>query len=125
MGTVLSRIFSPASLVYLTVAITHFAQGIYLGAYFEPPAGFVFLDWVLFIWVIGWWVLADSRKRGAELTYDTGLFLVIAWPIFMPYYLLKTRGAKGLLIILTFIAVYFGAAIIGIILTVTINVLRQ
>lgn len=125
MGTVLSRILSPAWLLYLTVFITQFAHGLYLGAYLEQPAGFVLLDWVLFLWVIGWWVRTDSRKRGAELTYDTGFFLVIAWPIFMPYYLLKTRGARGLLIILAFIGAYLGAGILGIILSVTFNVFRQ
>lgn len=42
-----------------------------------------------------------------------GLFLYIAWPFVMPYYLLKTRGAKGLLLILAFAGVYVGALIAG------------
>ena len=125
MGTVLSRILSPAWLVYFTVAITQFAQGFYLGAYLELPAGFVLLDWVLFFWVIGWWVRTDQRKRGVGLAYDTGFFLVIAWPIFMSYYLLKTRGERGLLIILAFAGTYLGAAMIGAILSATINAFRQ
>jgi hypothetical protein len=42
----------------------------------------------------------------------------------MPYYLVKTRGAKGLLVILGFMGAYVGAAILGIILSVTVAVLR-
>jgi hypothetical protein len=43
----------------------------------------------------------------------------------MPYYLVKTRGAKGLLIILAFIGAYFGAAIAGLVLAVTISAFRR
>jgi len=34
----------------------------------------------------------------------------------MPYYLLKTRGVKGLLVILVFIGVYLIAALFGVVL---------
>jgi hypothetical protein len=56
--------------------------------------------------------------------YDLGFFLCIAWPLIMPYYLFKTRGAKGLLVILAFIGAYVGAAILGITLSVMVAVFR-
>jgi uncharacterized membrane protein YbaN (DUF454 family) len=43
----------------------------------------------------------------------------------MPYYLIKTRGAKGLLVMLGFVAAYVGAAIIGIILSVLAITMRS
>jgi len=43
----------------------------------------------------------------------------------MPYYLLKTRGAKGLLVMLGFVVAYVGAAIIGIVLSVVIVTMRS
>jgi hypothetical protein len=58
-------------------------------------------------------LLKDSRSRGVGWVFDMGLFLYIAWPFVMPYYLLKTRGAKGLLLILAFAGVYVGALIAG------------
>jgi hypothetical protein len=57
--------------------------------------------------------------------YDLGFFLYLAWPIVMPYYLIKTRGAKGLLVMLGFVAAYVGAAIIGIILSVLAITMRS
>ncbi len=120
MGTVLSRILSPAPLFYFLVVITQFAHGVYLGAQLEPPGALTLLYWLIFLWVIGWWVRTDSHKRGVASVYDLGFFLYIAWPLVMPYYLVKTRGARGLLVILGFIGTYIGAAIIGIILPVLV-----
>jgi hypothetical protein len=57
--------------------------------------------------------------------YDLGFFLCIAWPFVVPYYLVKTRGAKGLLVILAFIGAYVGATIVGITSSVTVAVLRE
>ena len=84
----------------------------------ETPPAYTLLHWAAQLWIIGWWLRTDSRKRRVASVYDMGLFLCIAWPIVMPYYLVKTRGAKGLLVILGFIAAYFGAAIAGIIVSV-------
>ena len=47
-----------------------------------------------------------------------GLFLYIAWPFIMLYYLFKTRGIKGLLTILAFVVVYLGAYLIGVVIYV-------
>jgi hypothetical protein len=43
----------------------------------------------------------------------------------MPYYLLKTRGAKGLLIVLGFVGAYLGAALAGIVLSVLVVTMRS
>ena len=48
--------------------------------------------------------------------FDMGLFLYVAWPLVLPYYLIKSRGAKGLLVILGFVAVYIGATFVGLIM---------
>jgi polyferredoxin len=125
MATVLSRVFAPAPLLYSFVVITQFAYGVYLGAQLELPPAVMLLDWIGFLWAIGWWLRTDSRKRGVASIYDLGFFLYIAWPVVLPYYLFKTRGAKGLLLILGFIAVYLGAAIFGIILSVLVITLRS
>ena len=124
MATVLSqRVLSPTTLLYSFVLITQFGYGIYLGRQLEAPAAYTLLHWVAQLWIIGWWLRSDSRKRHVAWVYDMGLFLCVAWPIVMPYYLLKTRGAKGLMVIAGFIVAYVGATIAGIVLAMSIAVL--
>ena len=120
MATVFSRIFSPTALLYLFVVIDQIAKGIYAGVEADPPGAFVLLSWVALLWIIGWWLRVDSRKCGVAWIHDMGLFLTMAWPFIMPYYLLKTRGARGLLIILGFVGVYLSATIIGILISMSI-----
>ena len=125
MATVLSRTLSPTALLYSFVVITQFAYGLYLGQQIEAPGLYTLLHWAAQLWIIGWWLRTDSRKRGVGWVYDMGFFLCIAWPLVMPYYLVKTRRAKGLLIILAFVGVYVGAAIAGIFLSMAIAVFRE
>ncbi len=123
MATVLLRTLTPTVLLYSFVVITQFAYGLYVGRHMEPPAGYELLHWAAQLWIIGWWLRADSRKRGVAWVYDLGLFLGIAWPFVLLYYLVKTRRAMGLLVVLGFVSVYFGAAIVGIILSVVVAAL--
>ena len=117
MATVLSRMFSPVSLLYTFVVITQFAYGAYVGAQLQFPGGVTYIFAFGMLWAIGWWLRTDSRRRGVLAVYDLGFFLYLAWPVVMPYYLVKTRGAKGLLAILCFVIAYFGAAIVGVVVS--------
>jgi hypothetical protein len=62
MATVLSRILSPAPLLYLFVVITQFAYGAYLGAHFEFPAAATLLFTVGVLWG-GWLVVANGPPQ--------------------------------------------------------------
>ncbi|HYR77459.1 MAG TPA: hypothetical protein VEM96_16715 [Pyrinomonadaceae bacterium] len=124
MATALSRTLSPTVLLYSFSVITQFADGLYLGQQLEAPGVYTLLHWAGQLWIFGWWLRTDSRKRGVVWVYDMGFFLCIAWPLVMPYYLVKTRGAKGLLIILGFVGAYLGASILGIIFSVLVTTLR-
>ena len=113
MSGFFSRVASPTGLFYIFVTLSQVGRGVYLAGQLEAPESFTWLSPCAFLWVLGWWLLMDSRKRGAGLVYDMGLFLYIAWPLFMPYYLLKTRGAKGLLVVLVFGSAYVAAVLVG------------
>jgi hypothetical protein len=117
--------FSPAPLLYGFVVITQFAYGAYLGAQLEFPGVVTFLFAIGLLWAVGWWLRTDSRRRGVLSVYDLGFFLYLAWPIVMPYYLIKTRGAKGLLVMLAFVVAYVGAALIGMVLSVLVVTIRS
>jgi hypothetical protein len=41
------------------------------------------------------WLVKDARRTGVGAVTDLGYFLVLAWPIVIPWYALKTRGSKG------------------------------
>ncbi len=113
MSNFLPRLVSPTALLYFYLIIMQIAQGVYFASEIEPSPAFMLIDSVGLLWIVGWWLLRDSRKRGVAWVYDIGFFLSIAWPLIMPYYLLKTRGAKGLLVILAFVITYIGAGVVG------------
>jgi len=125
MTATLSRILSPATLLYSALVIYQFALGLYLVLQIEPPGALALLSWATFLWSLGWWLQTDSRKRGVALVYDMGLFLYVAWPIVMPYHLVKTRRGKGLLVILGFVGAYMAPAIVGIILGALVIAFRE
>lgn len=106
--------------LYLFVIITQMISGIYLSHGIEPSAAYTFLYTIGFLWVIGWWVKTDSRKYGIAWVMDMGLLVYMAWPFFMPYYLVKTRGLKGLLYVFAFVSVYVAAFVAGIVVYVLV-----
>ncbi|HEX7316167.1 MAG TPA: hypothetical protein VF297_19830 [Pyrinomonadaceae bacterium] len=114
MRNLIPKISSPAALLYLFVITTQVVTGFYLAGGAQPPPAFTFLYPLALLWAVGWWLRDDSRKRGVAWVFDMGLFLYIAWPVFMPYYLLKTRGAKGLLSMLAFGAAYVVGFVAGV-----------
>jgi hypothetical protein len=125
MGAILSRVVSPGPLLYTFVVITQFAYGAYLGAQLQFPDGVSLIYGFGLLWAVGWWLRTDSSRCGVLSFYDLGFFLYLAWPVVMPYYLLKTRGAKGLLVMLAFAAAHVGAAIFGILLSVFVVAMRS
>jgi hypothetical protein len=114
MNRFLSFIASPAGLIYLFMLVAHPLEGLYLARGVEVPGLYSLMGRLTFFWLIGWWVLKDSRRHGFKLVYDMGFFLFIAWPLILPYYLFKTRGIKALLTILSFLAVYVGTYVMGV-----------
>jgi len=109
----LSRVGRVTAFLYLFLIITQFVTGVYLASGLEQPPLFVLLYFFAFLWIIGWWLQDDARRREISWVYDSGFLLYVAWPLVMPYYLLKSRGAKGILVVLAFIGVYIGAAVLG------------
>jgi len=41
------------------------------------------------------WLQKDARRTGVGSVQDLGYFLVLAWPIVIPWYAFKTRGRSG------------------------------
>jgi hypothetical protein len=116
MTPLLKKLTSPTGLLYLFLVFTQIVTGAYRVSGIELPASFTLIYIFGFFWIIGWWLRADSRKRDVNWVFDMGLFLYIAWPFIVPYYILKSRGGRGLLAILCFVATYIGATLAGAVL---------
>ena len=113
-NSLISRMVAPTVLLYAFVIASQIGRGIYEVTEGGPPAGFTFVSALGFIWLVGWWLRRDSRLRSISSVYDLGLFLYFLWPFIMPYYLLKTRGARGLLVVLGFAVAYIGGLLVGV-----------
>jgi hypothetical protein len=86
--------------VTLTVAIlaagfASLAAAAYATAQIEPsPAVALFLSGgPLFAVVL--WLQKDARRTNVGSVQDLGFFLLLAWPIVIPWYAFKTRGRSG------------------------------
>lgn len=107
------KLLSPAGLLYVYLVLTAVAQGVYFASGIEEPAFFTLLYPLGYLWIVGWWLRGDSRKHGIAWLYDMGMFLNLAWPFVMPYYLLKTRGARGLLVLVIVASLFLAAFGLG------------
>jgi hypothetical protein len=61
------------------------------------PAGANLLWRVIFALLMVRWVEVDRRTRRFHPPYEFGAFVFFAWKVVVPYYLIKTRGARGLI----------------------------
>ena len=79
------------------------------------PGSSVLVQYVVLFCLMGCWLERDSHEKRAGRVWDMGFFLSIAWPVIIPYHLIKTRGIKGaslifLLLAITYFAVFGIAA---------------
>jgi hypothetical protein len=89
-------------ILFVVIALVVFTQSVF-GFYaiydMSPPGAFTLLSYLMLFWLIGDWFSRDSKKHKIEWVYDMGFFLYLSWPIFIPFYLFKTRGLKTAFII--------------------------
>ncbi|MGH9946622.1 MAG: hypothetical protein ACRD6X_05420 [Pyrinomonadaceae bacterium] len=80
------------------------------------PAVFDILYPIAFLWVVAWWFSEDCNAAGDRWPLDMGMYLYAGWMFILPYYLFKTRGAKGFVGILAFVGVNLAAWVVALIL---------
>ena len=108
-------------LVLLTILIFVYHTGatIYYLKGWEPLPTIEFLDQAAFLCGVVWWLNAEAKRSAVTSVYCPGLLVGIGWLIIIPYHLLKTRGARGLIplfaligavVVAHFVAVIFYAA---------------
>jgi len=84
--------FRMAILVALFCSV---AAGLYAATHMEPsPVVALFVSSGPLLAVI-FWLRRDARRTGVGAVFDWGYFLLLAWPVVIPWYAFKTRGRSG------------------------------
>ena len=95
--------------IIVFIIFTQAIHGFYATYDMDPPGAFVLLSYAILFWLIGDWFSRDSKENKIEWVHDMGFFLYLSWPVFIPFYLFKTRGLGSALSITSgFIVLYFG-----------------
>jgi hypothetical protein len=103
-----------AILISAFLAAIQVERGACLARNSDIPGSSAILEYVVLLCLIGRWLEADSRDTRTLRVWDMGFFLFVAWPVIVPYYLVKTRGAKRALLTLVLLAgAYVGAFVVG------------
>lgn len=64
------------------------------------------------------WAQSDARSQRRNEGFHFGLYVFLLWPLVLPWYLLKTRGIRGLPVFLGLGAIYVAPLLLGLVATV-------
>ncbi len=79
----------------LAALFSSLAAAIYAAAETEPsPVMVLFLSSAPLLAVI-LWLQKDAHRTGVGAVQDWGYFLLLAWPVVIPWYSFRTRGWAG------------------------------
>ena len=79
----------------IAAAFCSVAIALYVLASAEPsPLVFLFVTYAPLTAVIVW-MHKDAHRTGVGAVHDLGLFLWLAWPVVLPWYVFKTQGPSG------------------------------
>jgi len=107
-------------LLMILVFIYNFSAGVYYAHGLEPLPSVEFLYTAAFLCGVVWWLNAEAGRSAVQPVYCRGLLVSIGWLFIIPYHLLKTRGARGLIPLLaltaSFVIAYICAGVVSMIL---------
>ncbi len=63
------------------------------------------------------WARMDRRRQSLKLPFEFDAFVFFGWPLALPYYLYRTRGKTGLLIVAAIYAFYLVPMVVLIVLS--------
>jgi hypothetical protein len=102
-------------LVLLTLMMVVYHVGIII--YFvlgeEPLPAFEFLYTFGFLCGIVWFLKAEAERSPAARAYCPGVTIGMAWFFLLPYHLLKSRGARGLIPLFALVGTYLALQVLA------------
>ena len=95
------RRFSLVGAVGVTALLAAYASALFYLRSEAPSQDLFSLHSFLLTALVATWVVADAQKSGrARPSFDHGWFVFLAFPFYVPYYLISTRRwVRGLLIL--------------------------
>jgi len=107
-----------AILIFALFAATEIERGACSVRHSGVPGSSELIQFIVLSCLTSHWVKVDGRERETLRVWDMGYFLLVAWPVIVPYYLVKTRGFKRALAIFSLLALvmfggFAGGTIIG------------
>ena len=103
------------------IFIYHLDLGILKDRGLEPLPALEFLYPAMFYCGVVWWLRAEAKKSPVTQMYCPGLMAITAWPIIIPYHLLKTRGVRGLLPLFALIGTFVFARALATIIYLAVS----
>lgn len=101
------------ALLILLMIIYHVGLIIYFALGLEPSPAFEFLYMFGFLCGVVWFLKAESERSAAAGAYCFGVTIGMAWFFLVPYHLLKSRGARGLIPLFAFIGTYLALQVLA------------
>jgi hypothetical protein len=111
------------SLVVASLFLSQIVGAVYGGLEREAPEGWTLLSPISVSVSIVAWFWSYSRQNRIGWVLDMGWFVMAAWAIVVPYYLLKREGRRGLGRIGLFLLTYFAAWATGVAVRIWVRVL--
>lgn len=107
-------------LVAVALLVPQVIAGIYRGLGAEYPAGLALLGTALLVLGVVAWFRSYCRAFRISQPMDMGWFLLIAWPVVVPYFILSHEGRRGFRRIGYFILGWLAAALVGVLVGLTV-----
>jgi hypothetical protein len=101
----------------LAAVFSSLAAAVYAATQTEPsPSIALFLSGGPLLAVI-LWLQKDAQRTGVGAVQDWGYFLVLFWPVVIPWYAFKTRGRSGWRLTLGLFGLVAAAYVSGLVTT--------
>ena len=68
------------------------------------------------------WVQADARARRCTPCFDFGTFVLVTWVFSVPWYLIWTRGWRGLLVTFMFVGLLVFPTFVAVVLWIVLAI---
>jgi len=62
----------------------------------------------VFVLLSIFWAYYDAEREDFDKPFDFGFLVYVFWPVAFPWYLIKTRGTEGVLVLIGFITLWLG-----------------
>jgi len=96
-----------ALLILALVVAGQVERGICFARNSDMPGPSSVFSYIALFSLTCYWLEIDSRERRFMRVWDMGFFMSFAWPLIVPYYLIRTRGLRrASLIFLLFAIIY-------------------